>query len=88
MLPYASSVEKSRAGNSNISLLRVLEQKTTHEHAHHYNAKHLQYILVNTLFLELCQLTIRSELGDPLVLTKGLAAIKCHFRPVQRQDRY
>ena len=79
---YASFVETSRVGNSNVPLLRVLERKTTHELVHHYNIKHLQYVPVNTSYLELCQLTLRSELGDPLAITKGLAVITCHFRPI------
>ena len=72
---YASLVETSRIGNTNVSLLHILERKTTHEHIHHYNIRNLQYIPVNTSFLELCQLTLRSELGDPLAITKGLAVM-------------
>ena len=84
---YASFVETSRVGNSNVPLLRVLERKTNQEHIHHYNIKHLQYIPVNTSYLELCQLTLRTELGDPIAISKGLAVITCHFRPiVQQQD--
>jgi hypothetical protein len=80
---YASFVETSRVGNSNVPLLRVLERKTTHEHVHHYNIKHLQYVPVNTSYLELCQLTLRSELGDSLAITKGSAVITCHFRHIR-----
>jgi hypothetical protein len=83
---YASFVETSRVGNSNVPLLRVLERKTTHEHVHHYNIKHLQYFPVNTSYLELCQLTLRSELGDPIAITKGLVVITCHFRPIRQQQ--
>jgi len=79
---YASFVETSRVGNSNVPLLRVLERKTNQEHVHHYNIKHLQYIPVNTSYLELCQLTLRTELGDPIAISKGLAVITCHFRPI------
>jgi hypothetical protein len=80
---YASFVEISRVGNTNVSLLRVLKGITSNDHIHHYNTKHLQYVPVNTSYLELCQLTLRSELGDPLAITKGLAVITCHFRPIQ-----
>ena len=84
---YASFVETSRVGNSNVPLLCVLERKTNQEHIHHYNIKQLQYIPLNTSYLELCQLTLRTEIGDPLAISKGLAVIKCHFRPIfQQQD--
>jgi len=63
-------------------LLRVLEQKITHENIQHYNIKCLQYIPANISYLELCQLTLSSELGDPLAITKGLAVITFYFRPV------
>ena len=49
------------------------------DHLHHYNIKHLHYILVNNSYLGLCQLTLRAKLGDPLVITKCLAVITCHF---------
>jgi hypothetical protein len=76
---YASFVERSRVGNSNVSRLLVLERKFSSEHIHHHNVKHFQYIPVNNSYLELCQLTLGSELGDPLAITKGLADITCHF---------
>ena len=38
---YASFVETSRVGNSNVPLLRILERKTPHEHIDHYNLKRL-----------------------------------------------
>jgi hypothetical protein len=44
--------------------------------------KHLHYVPVNTLYLELCQLTLTTELGDPLAKSRGLAVITCHFRPI------
>ena len=56
---YASFVETSRVGKSIVTLLRVLIRKSTLEHIHHYNIKYLQYILVNTWYLGLCQLTLR-----------------------------
>ena len=77
---YASFVETPKAGNTNVPPpLRVLEPKTTNEHIHHYNVKYLQYIPVNASYLELCQLTLRSKLGDPLAVAKGLAVMACHF---------
>ena len=76
---YTSFVETSRVDNTNVPLLRVLERKISQEHIPHYNIKHLQYIPVNTSQLELFQLTLRSELGDPLAITKGLAVVICHF---------
>jgi hypothetical protein len=76
---YASFVETSRVGNSNIPLLRVLERKTSQDHIHHYNIKHLHHIPGNTSYLELCQLTLRSELGDSIAITNGLTVITYHF---------
>ena len=58
---YASLVETSGVANGNFSLLPALEQKTSYELVHHYNIKYLQYVPVNFSFLELCQLTLRSE---------------------------
>ena len=74
-------MESSRVGNSNVPILRVLERKSTENNVHHYNIRHLQYVPVNTSYLELCQLTLRTELGDLLAVTKGLCVISCHFRP-------
>ena len=51
-----SFVLTSRVGNINVSLISILQWKTTHEQIHYYNIKHLQYISVNTSDLELCQL--------------------------------
>jgi hypothetical protein len=76
---YASFVERSRVGNINVPLLGVPERNSSNGHIHHYNIKHLQYIPVNSSYLELCQLKLRSELGDPLAITKYLAVITCHF---------
>jgi hypothetical protein len=83
---YSSFVESSRVGNSNVPLLRVLERKSTENNVHHYNIRHLQYVPVNTSYLELCQLTLRTELGDLLAVTKGLCVITCHFRPVIQDE--
>ena len=83
---YASFVETSSVGNTNVPLLCILEQKTSHEHIHHYNIKHLQYIPVNTSLLELCHLTLRSKVDDPQAITKGLAVITCHFGPFIEMD--
>ena len=47
---YASFVEKSRVGNTNVPLLHFFERKTSHKHIHQYNIKQFQYILVNTSF--------------------------------------
>jgi hypothetical protein len=80
---YASFVGRSRVVNTNVSLLRVLERKTSNDHIHHYNIKDLHYVPVNTSYVELCQLTLRKELGDPLDITKGLALITNHVRPIQ-----
>ena len=76
---YASFFEASGIDNSNIPLLRVIERETTHENIYHYNIKHLQYIPVNTSYLELCQLTISCQLGDLVAISKGLALITCNF---------
>jgi len=83
---YASFDEKSRVGNSNVPLLRVLRRKTTHDQIHNYNIKHLQYIPVKNTYLELCQLTSRSTLGGPSAVTIGLAMITFHFSPIDQRD--
>ena len=76
---YASFVETSRVGNTAVPVLRALERKIIRHHIHHYNIKYLQHIAVNTSYLDFCHSTLRSELGDPLVITKGLLAITSHF---------
>ena len=67
---YAPFFETSRAGNTKVTLLCVLEWKTTHALIHHCNINNLQYIPVNTSYFELSQLSLRSELGNPLVIKK------------------
>ena len=64
-------------------LLRVLEQKTSHEHINHQNIKPLQYIPVNISYLELCLLIFGSELGDLLAISKSFAVITSRFWPIQ-----
>ena len=58
-----------------LSSFVFLKGKLSQDHIHNYN--------INTSYLELSQLRIRTELGNPQAITKDLAVIRCHFQPVQ-----
>ena len=76
---YNLFVETLRVGNSNVPLQSFHERKNSQDHTRHYNIKHLHYFPVTAFDLELCQLTLRTKLGDPLAKIKGFAVTSCYF---------